>query len=65
MLSFFIYFLDFPLKRKCYKTQNNRKFKLKIGEKSIKIFITLIYFPGEIIRGTVNFRLGKRLPLTF
>ncbi len=22
-----------------------------------------LYFPGEIIRGTVNFKLGKRLPL--
>ena len=26
-------------------------------------FESFIYFPGEIIRGTVNFRLGKRLPL--
>ena len=42
MLNFFIYFIDFHLKRKCYKTQNNRKFKQKIGEKSIKIFTTLL-----------------------
>ena len=32
MLDFFIYFIDFIRKRKCYKTQNNRKFKPKIGE---------------------------------
>jgi hypothetical protein len=33
--------MDFLLKIKCYKTQNNRKFKQKIVEKSIKIFTTL------------------------
>ena len=56
MLNFFIYFKDFHLKIKCYKTQilsfisffskfesqNNRKFKQKIDEKSIKIFTTLL-----------------------
>ena len=42
MLNFFIYFIDF-LKRKCYKNQNNRKFKQKIGVWSIKIFTTLIF----------------------
>ena len=42
MLNFFIYFIDFLLKRKCFKTQNNRKFKPKIVEKSIKIFTSLI-----------------------
>ena len=41
MLNFFIYFIDFFLKRKFYKTQINRKFKQRIGEKSIKIFTTL------------------------
>ena len=37
MLNFLKYFIDFFLKRKFYKTQNNRKFKQKIAEKSIKI----------------------------
>ena len=43
MLNFFIYFIDF-LKRKCYKNQNNRYFKQKIGEKSIKNVTTLFLF---------------------
>ena len=42
MLNVFIYFIDFLLKRKCYKTQNNQKFKQKFGEQSIKIFTTLL-----------------------
>ena len=42
MLKFFIYFIDFHLK-KSYKTQNNRKFKPKNVEKSIKIFTSLIF----------------------
>ena len=45
MVYFFKYFKDLLLKRKCYKNQNNRKFKKEIGEKSIKIFTTL-----EILR---------------
>ena len=44
MLDFFIYFIDFLLKRKFYKNQNNRKFKQKIGEKSIKNLTTQIFF---------------------
>ena len=42
MINFCIYFIDFLLKRKCHKTQNNRKFKQKIVEKSIKIFTILV-----------------------
>ena len=44
MLNFLIYFIDFHLKSKRYKTQNNRKFKQRIGEKSTKIFTTLFFF---------------------
>ena len=42
MLNFFLYFKKKINKRKCYKTQNNRKFKPKIFEKSIKLFTSLI-----------------------
>ena len=59
MLNFFIYFIDFLLKRKCYKTQNNRKFKQKIGEKSIKIFTTLLLCPFILEKSNLYSGLAK------
>ena len=42
--------MDFLLKRKCYKNQNNRKFKQKVGEKSIKILTTLEFIKLNLIK---------------
>ena len=44
MINFFIFFVDFLLKRKFYKTQKNRKFNQKIGEKIDQNFHKPIIF---------------------
>ena len=43
MLYFFIYLIDFHLKRKFYKTQNNRKFKQKSAKSRLKYSQPYLY----------------------